>query len=197
MEQPTPPQRALARGVAPPRRIELGDLLLRRWETTDFEAQFAALTASFDQLHAWMPWMAHAPSRDRQREFLAKASADWPDSTGECAYGIFDSEDGVLGAIGLGDHLGPKALEIGYWCHSAHTGRGLITRSVAALTDIALALPDIGHVEIHCDVANTRSAAVPRRLGYRLDRVEPRERLAPAHSGNGMVWVRDTPLNGM
>ncbi|WUA05320.1 GNAT family N-acetyltransferase [Nocardia sp. NBC_01377] len=120
--------------------------------------------------------MAQAPSRDRQREFLAEASADWPDSTGECAYGIFDSEGGVLGAIGLGDHLGPKALEIGYWCPSAHTGRGLITRSVAALTDIALALPDIG---------TSKSTATP-----------PIPVARRCRAGSATVWTGSSPGNG-
>ncbi|MFE3796846.1 hypothetical protein [Nocardia tengchongensis] len=43
---------------------------------------------------------------------------------------------------------------------------------------------------LQCDAANLRSAAVARRLGYRLDRVAPRERRAPAESGHGMYWIR-------
>jgi RimJ/RimL family protein N-acetyltransferase len=46
-------------------------------------------------------------------------------------------------------------------------------------------------VEIHCDEANVRSAAVPRRLGYRLDRVEDGDRTAPADTGRRMIWVLD------
>jgi RimJ/RimL family protein N-acetyltransferase len=49
----------------------------------------------------------------------------------------------------------------------------------------------VTRVEIHCDEANTRSAAVARRLGYRLDRVEPRPVRAPAESGRGMVWIKN------
>ena len=46
-------------------------------------------------------------------------------------------------------------------------------------------------VEIHCDQANHLSAAVPERLGYRLDRVEPDEIRAPGESGRSMIWVCD------
>lgn len=49
----------------------------------------------------------------------------------------------------------------------------------------------MGHVEIHCDAANSRSAEVARRLGYRLDRIEPREVRAPAETGRGIFWIKD------
>ncbi|MEV0292887.1 GNAT family N-acetyltransferase [Nocardia sp. NPDC050710] len=185
----TQPQ-ALAPGVAPPQRIDLGDLLIRRWERSDLRAQFDAIAASFDHLHAWMPWSAEPPILERQREFIETATASWPSSAADFIYGIFDAEGTLLGAIGLHDRAGPATLEIGYWCHVDHQGRGVITRSAAALTDIALALPGIDRVEIRCDAANIRSAAVPRRLGYRLDRIEPRATQAPAESGRGMCWIR-------
>ena len=44
-------------------------------------------------------------------------------------------------------------------------------------------------VEIHCDEANVRSAAVARRLGYRLDRLEDRPITAPGEHGRHMIWV--------
>src|SRR5215472_2628482 len=37
-----------------------------------------------------------------------------------------------------------------------------------ALTKVALALPGVDRVEIHCDAANAPSAAIARNLGYRL-----------------------------
>lgn len=118
-------------------------------------------------------------------------ATSWPSADGSCHYGIFDAEGTLLGAIGLHDRVGPRTLELGYWCHVSHTGRGVITRAADALTRIALTLPGIDRIEIHCDEANIRSAAVPRRLGYRLDRVEPREVRAPAETGRGMFWVAD------
>ncbi|WP_084495090.1 GNAT family N-acetyltransferase [Nocardia shimofusensis] len=186
-EQPA----ALAPGIAPPQRIDLGDLLLRRWQPDDLLPRFEAIVASFDHLHPWMDWLAEPMTLERQRDFGKAVATSWPSPDGSCHYGIFDAEGTVLGAIGLHDRVGPRALEIGYWCHVAHTGRGVITRAADALTRIALELPGIDHVEIHCDEANIRSAAVPRRLGYRLDRVEPREVRAPAESGRDMFWIKD------
>jgi len=50
-------------------------------------------------------------------------------------------------------------------------------------------------VEIQCDEANTASAGVPRKLGYRLDRVENHEKEAPGERGRRMIWVCD-PAEG-
>jgi RimJ/RimL family protein N-acetyltransferase len=95
----------------------------------------------------------------------------------------------AVGSIGLHARIGAGALEIGYWIHSAFTGHGIATTCAGALTTAALALPDVTRVEIHCDEANVRSAAIPRRLGYRLARVEPAQITAPGEVGRDMIWV--------
>ena len=48
-------------------------------------------------------------------------------------------------------------------------------------------------VEIHCDEANVRSAAIPERLGYRLDRIEDDEIATPGETGRSMIWITTTP----
>ncbi len=66
-----------------------------------------------------------------------------------------------------------------------------MTEAAGLLTAAALALDGIDRAEIHCDQANERSAAVPARLGYRLDRIEPDEVRTPGESGHSMIWVCD------
>ncbi|HZP52153.1 GNAT family N-acetyltransferase [Actinocrinis sp.] len=188
-EETLPP--ALAPDVGPPERIEVEGLVLRRWTSDDLQARFEAISASYEHLHAWMDWIPEPPTLEGQRAWDELRGVGW---LGEDSfnYGIFDAADGtVLGAIGAHDRLGPGALEIGYWCHVAHTGKGVITRAARALTRILLELDGIERVEIHCDEANTRSAAVPRRLGYRLDRIEDDGIHAPNESGRGMVWIKE------
>jgi RimJ/RimL family protein N-acetyltransferase len=43
-------------------------------------------------------------------------------------------------------------------------------------------------VEIHCDVGNAASAAVARKLGYGMVRVESRIPQAPAETGRHQIW---------
>ena len=94
----------------------------------------------------------------------------------------------VAGSCGLHRRLGPSALEIGYWVHPSYTRRGLATTAAGLLTEAALSLPEITHVEIHTDKANTASAGVPRRLGYRVAAKRPDGRHAPGEVGIEYVW---------
>ena len=87
-----------------------------------------------------------------------------------------------LGGCGLHDRIGPDGREIGYWLVADATGRGIVTAAARALTELALAMDGVTRVEIHCDEANVRSAAVARRLGYRLDRIELDPSRRPATS---------------
>jgi RimJ/RimL family protein N-acetyltransferase len=50
-------------------------------------------------------------------------------------------------------------------------------------------MPEIEEVDIHCDEANLASAAIPRRLGFRLAQIVDDEVDAPAESGRTMKWV--------
>ena len=100
----------------------------------------------------------------------------------------------MLGTFGLHRRIGPDGIEMGYWIHADHAGRGYGTAAARALTPVALALPGITRVEIHCDAANAASAAIPRRLGYRLERIEDREPAAPGESGRHLIWVRERQI---
>jgi RimJ/RimL family protein N-acetyltransferase len=172
----------------PPERIALRDLVLRRWSPADAAAITAAVQESFDHLHHWVSWAADPLSLDDMREFLDTSVRRW-DAGEEHAYAAFDpSETALLGSVGM-HRIGPGGWEIGYWLHADHTGRGIATTGAAALTEVALSLDGTERVEIHCDRNNKASAAVPARLGYRLDRIADDKKDAPGKSGKLMIWI--------
>jgi RimJ/RimL family protein N-acetyltransferase len=178
------------RGRELPERIVLADLLLRRWAPGDVDALHEAVTESFGELHRWLPWAVRPPRRADEQEYIAFSMRRW--AAGEAfEYGIFDpAGQTLLGAVGLHDRVGPGAREIGYWVHSGHVRRGIATAGSAVLTMAAFGVPGTNRVEIHCDQANSASAAIPRRLGYRLDHIrEVTRRDAPAECGRRMIWV--------
>ena len=156
-------------GQRPPPRIETQRLVLRCWEPADAPRFRSALQANRDHIGAWIPPVRDEPSELAALERrLARFQSEFHAGVG-FVYALFDpSEAEVLGEAGLMPRRGPGTLEIGYWVHVEHVGRGLATEATRALTVAGLALPDVDRIEIHCDRANAPSAAVPRKLGYHL-----------------------------
>jgi RimJ/RimL family protein N-acetyltransferase len=173
----------------PPERFESRDLLLRRLYESDAGPLHAAALASYEQLHPWLPWAATPPVLATQADFLKLAQYQWVNDEAY-VYGIFDQSGIELrGAAGLHARSAPDTLEIGYWIHVRDARRGYVTTSAAVLTAAAFDLPHIDNVEICCDEANVASAAVPRRLGYTLARIQDHEITSPAESGKRMIWL--------
>lgn len=168
-----------------PTSIDVGDgLVLRAPDPIDAEAMADAINASLDHLRPFMAWATGPAAVDQQALRMAIGREAF-EVGGDAGYTIFDGAD-VVGGIGLHHRGGPGVLEIGYWVRVDGEGRGVVTRSVRALA--ALAFERAERVVIRCDVANTRSAAVPERLGFTLVRIEDVEPAAPANTGRMMVW---------
>ena len=171
----------------PPQRVVRGDLVLRRWHRTDAPAMAAIVRANLDHLRPWMPWAAFEPLSPEDRQALLGRWARAWEAGDELNYGMFVQRT-PIGGCGLMRRIGPGGLEIGYWVDKDHQGRGYATRATAALTDVAFGLAGVAYVEVHHDVANVRSGAVPRRLGFTVVGDEPREVLTPGESGTTRVW---------
>jgi ribosomal-protein-serine acetyltransferase len=165
-----------------------GPARLRRWRRADADTAYRVVMDSLDHLRPWMPWAA-GYDRERAVQFVTLCEHDW-DAGVAYNYAILAGDDQVVGSIGLMRRVGPGGLEIGYWLHPAHTGRGLATAASAALVEQAFALPGVEFVEIIHDEANTASGAIPRRLGFALKerRQRPPEARTSGEAGADLVW---------
>lgn len=176
--------------LLPAERIELRGLILQRETVADAERVATAVADNLSHLTPWMAWaVPEASAVSFQRERLTSAMKRWQDGT-DYGYLLWARDsDELLGMCGLHRRIGPGGIELGYWLTVAAVGHGHITSAAQALTIAGLALPGVDRVEIHCDEANVRSQAVPRRLGYRLDRIEADDIAAPAETGWSMIWI--------
>jgi ribosomal-protein-serine acetyltransferase len=173
--------------VLPVRDIVRGDLVVRRYRPDDAEALSAAIDASTEHLLPWMPWVPKEPAAvSERRDFIVACIRNWNDGL-DMNLGMFLADE-VAGGCGLHRRRGPRCLEIGYWVHAAHIGKGYATAAAGALTSAAFTLPEVEYVEIHHDAANRRSRRVPEKLGYELVAVEPDEKTAPAEVGMDCTW---------
>jgi RimJ/RimL family protein N-acetyltransferase len=147
-------------------RVQAGWLVCQRPQPGDEQDLYEAVMVSMEHLRPWMPW-ARGYTPRMAAEFVERHSGQ-ADQTpvDDAPYVIRDRRGCLLGVCGLHARLGAHRLEIGYWVDVRHTRRGVATLACAALTELALTIPELTVVEIHHDQANLASAAIPAKLGY-------------------------------
>ena len=178
-----------------PAEILTGDdgLVVRRLDASDATRLHVAIVESTDHLRPWMPWIASEPHTVAEREQLicGAFASGWDEET-DFGYGIFSGEI-LVGVCGLHRRIDAGGLEIGYWVHVDHTGRGIATAAVRALCEAAFRLDEVTHVEIHHDKANTASGRVAAKAGFRLVREVNDDIAAPGEVGVSCEWRLDRP----
>jgi len=166
-----------------PREIGGERVSLRQFESADGEELSEVVTDNIDHLRPWMEWASAEPlTRDERIALIER----WAESD-DLNYGVY-VRGSLIGVCGFMHRIGDGGVEIGYWLAEARTGRGHITEAAGLLTTLAFSDPTIDRVEIHHDKANTASAGVPRRLGYRLISEEADKIKTPAEIGIECIW---------
>jgi RimJ/RimL family protein N-acetyltransferase len=167
----------------PAETLSDGEVLLRRWRDDDAETVHRMVNGSLGHLAQWMPWAVDGYTEQDAAQFLKVTQAGW--RSGESFdYAIIAPDRAVVGSCGLMARIGPGGFEIGYWLGEDYTGRGLVARAAELLTAEAFRV-GAERVEIVHDVANTRSGAVPKRLGF----TEVTKRAAELRGGTASTGV--------
>ena len=76
----------------------------------------------------------------------------------------------IVGRIGL-HHINQqnKSAAIGYWLNRDMEGEGIISRSCRQIIDLAFNELGLNRIEIKAAVENTKSQAIPQRLGFQRE----------------------------
>ena len=128
---------------------------------------FAAVDADREMLHQWLPWVDLTKSPADTVAFIEDSLAKLA-SQHEVTAGIWQ-RGRIAGVIGA--RLSPLAptAEIGYWLGAEFQGQGLMTKATAALLRYLFEDRGVNRVEIHCSPENTKSCAIPKRLGFQKE----------------------------
>ena len=120
---------------------------------------------SYDSLSRWLPWVNSDYTADVTRKFIQLARKQYEEKKGLQA-GVF-VEDELAGGIGFNNiDMVNKSAEIGYWLGRRFTGKGIMTRCCAALVEFGFAEFDLNRIVIRCATENSKSQAIPIRLGF-------------------------------
>ena len=144
------------------------DLELRLLEERHAAEVFALVNQDRAYLRQWLPWVDSTLAADDTLAFIRAALEQFAAGDAITA-GIWHRNQfcGVIGTHKL-QKLNRK-IEIGYWLCETSLGHGIVTDCCRALITHLFTELDLHRVEIHCAVSNSKSAAVPRRLGFTLE----------------------------
>jgi ribosomal-protein-serine acetyltransferase len=121
-------------------------------------------------LRPWLPWTDRVKGIAGTLSFIEQGLSQSNSGAGFQA-GIW--VDGELVGV-VGTHRidwENRVTGLGYWIDKGHEGRGIMVRSVAAVLDYVFLNLALHRVEIRAATGNTRSRAIPERLGFRLEGV--------------------------
>lgn len=147
------------------------DLELRLIEPEHASAMFEVVDANRAHVGRWMPWVELTHSAEVARAFAEQALRDFAERK-QLQLSILE-RGRIVGAAGWvdwkqgsRDGVDYGSADIGYWLIAEATGRGIVTRCLKRMLDLAFETYGLYRITIHCEPGNERSAAVPRRLGF-------------------------------
>ncbi|MCA1322197.1 GNAT family N-acetyltransferase [Bacillus tianshenii] len=129
------------------------------------EELFTLIDANREHLRKWLLWVDKRQSQVDLEPVIPIWLHNYADNNGFDAGIRFNGK--LVGMIGL--HYidwKNKSTSIGYFLAEDAQGHGIITKSISALLDYLFDSLKIHRVEIQCAVGNTKSIAVPQRLGF-------------------------------
>src|SRR5690554_2067511 len=149
-----------------PYTLKTERLLIRCFEPKDAYLLKSAIDKSLDHFLPWLPWAENEPEElNKKVQRLRKFRADF-DLDNNYIYGIFAPDESILiGTIASKKTIGKAAREIGYWINKQCIDNGYATEASSAIIKVAFEVDEVERVEIHCDVKNTKSSAIPKKLG--------------------------------
>ena len=140
-------------------------LELRLLEESNAEEFYAAVERNRQRLRPWLPWVDRTLSVDDVRCFMRTALDGYV--RGEAIHAGVWVAGRLMGGIGYRKiDWNNRSTSIGYWLDVSVEGKGVMTRCCRCMLDHLFEVRKLHRVEIRCATGNTRSCAIPERLGF-------------------------------
>ena len=138
---------------------------LKLLEKNNAEELFELIDSTRSYLKEWLGWLDKMKELEDAQSFINDSRKQFAENNGFQA-GIWYKEQ-LVGIIGLHEiDWEDKKTEIGSWLDQNHQGNGIVTKSCKHILNYCFDNLELNKVEIHCAEQNSKSRAVPERLGF-------------------------------
>jgi ribosomal-protein-serine acetyltransferase len=145
-----------------------------------------------ERLGRWLPWVHQGRAPNDVRAYFATVEERRARDLGDNYAIVVDGE--FAGCVDIHDvNRGHGCAAVGYWLGSAYGGRGIMTRAVRRVAELAFDQHRLHRLELFAAVGNAASRAVAQRAGFTLEAIL-RERLwAPHGYDDAALYARIAP----
>lgn len=141
------------------------EAFLRVFAEDDATALFALTDQNRAYLHQWLPWLDSTRTVADSLAFILDELARYHANRG-FSCGIW-YQGQLVGSIGFHDiNRQESRVEVGYWLSASLQGKGLMTKACRAMIGYAFNTLHLKQIDIRCATDNSRSRAIPQRLGF-------------------------------
>ena len=147
------------------------EIVLKELSLSSAKEIFFAIDNSRNYLSEWLPFVKITKSQADTEKFIHSVVYS-QDNKKEKVFEIWH-QNKFAGLLGLKDiNENYRKLEIGYWLDERLQGNGIITRSCTALVKYIFDTMQMNRILIRVAVGNTKSSAIPKKLGFHFEGVE-------------------------
>ncbi|GIN92276.1 ribosomal-protein-serine acetyltransferase [Siminovitchia terrae] len=144
------------------------EIYLKLVDQNDAVRLFELTDRSRCHLRQWLPWLDDTNNVNNTRQYIKESRDSFARHKSMNTSIVYKDE--IVGVAGFNEFdWNNRSGSIGYWLDNHYTGRGIIVRSVGALTNFAFTELKMNRVEIRAAKENIKSRAVAERLGFQLE----------------------------
>jgi len=160
---------------------------IRLLEPNDAQELFETVHRNRERLRAWMPWVDGTKSPQDTLSFIQETIKG--QATGDYQFAIIQDAC-IVGVIGyVRTDAANRSAMIGYWNDAQVQGQGLITLATESILTIGFNEMGLNRIVIRAQPSNTKSCAVPERLGFTAEGVEKQAELLNGEFVDLKVYV--------
>lgn len=147
------------------------DTELRPLIMADAAALLALIEANRAHLRHWLRWIDGNTCIADTEAFIENRLEQHADGLGlHAAIWHHGALAGLIGMLPI--HWPNRTVEIGYWLGAAFQGKGLMTQACRTLVAHSFDTLGLHRIEIRAATGNTRSRAIPERLGFTQEGIQ-------------------------
>lgn len=141
------------------------EIELQLFQIQHSEELFHLVNTNRNHLREWLPWVDSMSSPAQYHSIIPMWLKQFADNNGFNTGIRYKGR--LAGSIGFHQiDWHNRQTSIGYYLAKGFEGRGIMTRTVQALTNYAFLDLNLNRVEIRCGIDNKKSRAIPERLGF-------------------------------